>query len=270
MPYLGTPRKKRQLADELRLHSATRSEQPVLKADKLFKSFGGLRATNDVSLTLNQNEILGMIGPNGAGKTTVFNLLSGFLAPDKGDISMLDADGNWVTCKTPDEFAHKGLGRTFQIAKPFTGLTVLENIMLGAFIRTSNRDEAEQIALKVAEQTDLTKYLNTEARSLTVGGMKRLEIARALAIKPRILLLDEVMAGLNPTDIEKSIQMIRRIRDSGVSVLLIEHMMQATMALSDRIIVLNEGGVLVSGAPKDVVENPAVIEAYLGKEYQDA
>nr|WP_208025009.1 branched-chain amino acid ABC transporter ATP-binding protein/permease [Achromobacter insolitus] len=270
LPYLGTPRAKLKLADELRLHSAERSEQPVLKADKLFKSFGGLRATNDVSLTLNQNEILGMIGPNGAGKTTVFNLLSGFLSPDKGGISMLDAHGKWVTCKTPDEFAHQGLGRTFQIAKPFTGLTVLENIMLGAFIRTSNRDEAEQIALKVAEQTDLVKYLGIEARNLTVGGMKRLEVARALAIKPRILLLDEVMAGLNPTDIEKSIQMIRRIRDSGVSVLLIEHMMQATMALSDRIIVLNEGAVLVSGAPKDVVENPAVIEAYLGKEYQDA
>ena len=270
LPYLGAPRAKLKLADELRLHNAERTDQPVLKADKLFKSFGGLRATNDVSLTLNQNEILGMIGPNGAGKTTVFNLLSGFLSPDKGGITMLDAQGNWVTCKTPDEFAHQGLGRTFQIAKPFTGLTVLENIMLGAFIRTSNRDEAEQIALKVAEQTDLVKYLDIEARNLTVGGMKRLEVARALAIKPRILLLDEVMAGLNPTDIEKSIQMIRRIRDSGVSVLLIEHMMQATMALSDRIIVLNEGAVLVSGAPKDVVENPAVIEAYLGKEYQDA
>ena len=122
----------------------------------------------------------------------------------------------------------------------------------------------------MAELTDLSKYLNTEARSLTVGGMKRLEIARALAIRPHILLLDEVMAGLNPTDIEKAIAMIRRIRDSGVSVLLIEHMMQATMALSDRIIVINEGGVLVSGAPKDVIENPAVIEAYLGKEFQDA
>ena len=270
LPYLGTPPAKRKLADEIRIRNATRSEQPVLKAEGLFKSFGGLRATNDVSLPLNQHEILGMIGPNGAGKTTVFNLLSGFLSPDKGDITMRDEQGNWVSCKTPDAFAHKGLGRTFQIAKPFTGLTVLENIMLGAFIHTSDRDEAEQIALKVAEQTDLVKYLNTEARSLTVGGMKRLEVARALAIKPRILLLDEVMAGLNPTDIEKSIQMIRRIRDSGVSVLLIEHMMQATMALSDRIIVLNEGGVLVSGAPKDVVENPAVIEAYLGKEYQDA
>ena len=270
LPYLGTPRARRQRTEQARPTDATRREQPVLKAENLFKSFGGLRATNDVSLTLNQYEILGMIGPNGAGKTTVFNLLSGFLSPDKGAVSMVDAKGNWVSCSTPDEFAHHGLGRTFQIAKPFTGLTVLENIMLGAFIHTADREEAEQIALKVAEETDLLKYLNTEARSLTVGGMKRLEITRALAIRPRILLLDEVMAGLNPTDIEKSIQMIRRIRDSGVSVLLIEHMMQATMALSDRIIVLNEGAVLVSGAPRDVVENPAVIEAYLGKEYQDA
>ncbi|MCZ8390088.1 ABC transporter permease subunit [Achromobacter xylosoxidans] len=270
LPYLGTPRARRQLVEAARPTDAARREQPVLKAENLFKRFGGLRATNDVSLTLNQYEILGMIGPNGAGKTTVFNLLSGFLSPDKGAVSMVDAKGNWVSCSTPDQFAHQGLGRTFQIAKPFTGLTVLENIMLGAFIRTADREEAEQIALKVAEETDLLKYLNTEARSLTVGGMKRLEIARALAIRPRILLLDEVMAGLNPTDIEKSIKMIRRIRDSGVSVLLIEHMMQATMALSDRIIVLNEGAVLVSGAPRDVVENPAVIEAYLGKEYQDA
>ncbi|WP_251863576.1 branched-chain amino acid ABC transporter ATP-binding protein/permease [Achromobacter sp. Marseille-Q4962] len=270
LPYLGSRRPAAALADVQPLRPAAAAGKPVLKAEGLFKSFGGLRATDNVSLTLNQNEILGLIGPNGAGKTTVFNLLSGFLSPDKGAVSMLDASGTWVSCKSPDQFAHRGLGRTFQIAKPFTGLSVLENIMLGAFIRTTDRDEAEQIALKVAEQTDLTKYLNAEARSLTVGGMKRLEVARALAIRPRILLLDEVMAGLNPTDIEKSIQMIRRIRDSGVSVLLIEHMMQATMALSDRIIVLNEGAVLVSGTPREVVENPAVIEAYLGKEYQDA
>ena len=270
LPYLGAPRRPATPPQQARPAGPAAAGQPVLKADRLFKSFGGLRATNDVSLTLNQNEILGMIGPNGAGKTTVFNLLSGFLSPDQGSVSMLNARGEWVSCKTPDAFAHQGLGRTFQIAKPFTGLTVLENIMLGAFIRTSSRDEAEQIALRVAEQTDLTRHLDTEARNLTVGGMKRLEVARALAIQPRILLLDEVMAGLNPTDIEKSIQMIRRIRDSGVSVLLIEHMMQATMALSDRIVVLNEGAVLVSGAPRDVVENPAVIEAYLGKEYQDA
>ena len=270
LPYLGTrPVKQAAAAASTEKHVIDR-ESPVLKAEHLFKNFGGLRATNDVSLTLYRNEILGMIGPNGAGKTTVFNLLSGFLSPDKGNITLLDRNGTWVKCTTPDDLAHKGMGRTFQIARPFTGLTVLENIMLGAFIDTSKRDEAERIALRVAEQTDLVKYLNTEARNLTVGGMKRLEIARALATGPKVLLLDEVMAGLNPTDVEKAIQMIRRIRDSGVSILLIEHMMQATMALSDRIIVINEGAVLVSGLPQEVVENPAVIEAYLGKEYNDA
>jgi len=270
LPYLGTRPVKQAAAPASTEKHVIDRESPVLKAEHLFKNFGGLRATNDVSLTLYRNEILGMIGPNGAGKTTVFNLLSGFLSPDKGNITLLDRHGTWVKCTTPDDLAHKGMGRTFQIARPFTGLTVLENIMLGAFIDTSKRDEAERIALRVAEQTDLVKYLNTEARNLTVGGMKRLEIARALATGPKVLLLDEVMAGLNPTDVEKAIQMIRRIRDSGVSILLIEHMMQATMALSDRIIVINEGAVLVSGLPQEVVENPAVIEAYLGKEYNDA
>lgn len=270
LPYLGTRKPKPAPPPvPMGMHRID-LEKPVLQARNLFKNFGGLRATNDVSLTLYQNEILGMIGPNGAGKTTVFNLISGFIPQDKGTVTMLDRDGAWVSCRTPDELAHKGMGRTFQIARPFTGLTVLENIMLGAFIGTSDRDEAEQIALQVAGQTDLGKSLHIEARNLTVGGMKRLEVARALATRPRILLLDEVMAGLNPADIERAIQMIRRIRDSGVSILLIEHMMQATMALSDRIIVINEGAVLVSGHPKEVVENPKVIEAYLGKEYQDA
>src|SRR5690606_1425229 len=270
LPYLGTPRARREYPEHGTARDPSRDGQPVLKAENLHKRFGGLRATNDVSLTLHQGEILGIIGPNGAGKTTVFNLLSGFLAADQGSVTLLDHHGRWVSCKSPDAFAHHGLGRTFQIAKPFTGLSVLENIMLGAGIRTAYPDEAEQIARRVAEQTALIAALDIEARSLTVGGMKRLEVARALAIQPKILLLDEVMAGLNPTDIEKAIAMIRRIRDSGVSVLLIEHMMRATMALSDRIIVINEGAVLVSGKPQEVVENPAVNEAYLGKEYQDA
>ncbi|NYT77473.1 branched-chain amino acid ABC transporter ATP-binding protein/permease [Alcaligenaceae bacterium] len=270
LPYLGTRPIKQKYLHEMESGHTLKPGMPVLKAEGLYKSFGGLKATNNVSLELYKNEILAIIGPNGAGKTTVFNQMSGFLAPDKGTVSLLDRDGKWVHCKSPDEFAHKGLGRTFQTAKPFTGLTVLENIMLGAFINTADREEAEQAALDIAEQTDLTKYLNTEARNLTVGGMKRLEIARALAIRPNILLLDEVMAGLNPSDVEKAVQMLRRIRDSGVSILLIEHMMQATMALSDRIIVINEGKVLVSGPPQEVVENPAVIEAYLGKEYADA
>lgn len=270
LPYLGTPKAKRKFDHRQSEGHVLQTSNPVLKAESLFKNFGGLRATDNVSVTLHENEILGMIGPNGAGKTTVFNQLSGFIMPDKGTITLLDKKGHWTSCKAPDAFAHKGLGRTFQIAQPFTGLTVLENIMLGAFINTSDLDEAKQIALNVAEQTDLLGQINIEARNLTVGGMKRLEVARALATQPKILLLDEVMAGLNPTDIEKAIKMIRRIRNSGVSILMIEHMMQAIMALSDRIIVINEGKVLTSGSPQEVVDNPAVIEAYLGKEYSDA
>jgi branched-chain amino acid transport system permease protein len=243
---------------------------PLLKAEHLKKRFGGLVATDDVSLTLHAGEILGVIGPNGAGKTTVFNQLSGFIRPNEGIVKIRLADGTWAEPRTPDAFAKDGIGRTFQIAQPFAGLSVLENIMLGAFMHTRVRMEAESIAREVAEITDLTSLLDTEARSLTVGGMKRLEVARALATRPRALLLDEVMAGLNPADIARAISMVRRIRESGIAVLMIEHMMQATMALSDRIIVINAGRMLKEGKPSDVVNDPEVIQAYLGKGYLDA
>jgi branched-chain amino acid transport system permease protein len=243
---------------------------PLLKAEHLKKRFGGLVATDDVSLTLHAGEILGVIGPNGAGKTTVFNQLSGFIRPNEGIVKIRLADGTWAEPRTPDAFAKDGIGRTFQIAQPFAGLSVLENIMLGAFMHTRVRMEAESIAREVAEITDLTSLLDTEARSLTVGGMKRLEVARALATRPRARLLDEVMAGLNPADIARAISMVRRIRESGIAVLMIEHMMQATMALSDRIIVINAGRMLKEGKPSDVVNDPEVIQAYLGKGYLDA
>lgn len=244
--------------------------QPILVAENLHKFFGGLHATNDVSLTLNEGEIVGVIGPNGAGKTTVFNQLSGFIQPSSGQVKVRTAAGQWVTPSSPAQFAVAGIGRTFQIVQPFADLSVCENIMLGAFMHTRDPVEARQIATKVAALTDLGPLLDTRARNLTVGGMKRLEMARALATRPRVLLLDEVMAGLNPTDVGKAIEIIRRVRDTGVSVLMIEHIMQATMTLSDRIVVISTGAVLMDGEPQAVVTNPQVIEAYLGKEYDHA
>lgn len=249
--------------------SVTRGE-PLLVAQNLHKFFGGLHATNDVSLTLAEGEIVGVIGPNGAGKTTVFNQLSGFLVPSRGQVKVRLRNGDWVTPASPAEFARAGIGRTFQIVQPFADLSVCENIMLGAFMHTADAKEARAIAEQVAELTELTALLDTRARNLTVGGMKRLEMARALATRPRILLLDEVMAGLNPTDVAKAIEVIRRVRDSGVSVLMIEHLMQATMSLSDRIVVISSGTLLMQGAPNDVINDPQVIEAYLGKEYSHA
>ena len=242
----------------------------ILSAINLNLHFGGLHATNNVSIALNEGEILGLIGPNGAGKTTVFNQLSGFLQPLSGEIKVRQANGQWVMPRTPEEFARAGIGRTFQIAQPFADLSVLENIMLGAFMHTSSSAEAGVLARKVAQLTDLSGMLDTRARNLTVGGMKRLEMARALATQPRVLLLDEVLAGLNPVDVSKAIATIRRVRDSGVSVLMIEHIMQAVMQLSDRIVVINSGSVLCEGAPNEVMTDSRVIEAYLGKDYVHA
>lgn len=244
--------------------------EPILVAENLHKFFGGLHATDDVSLTLHEGEIVGVIGPNGAGKTTVFNQLSGFILPTKGRVRVRGTDGQWSTPTSPARFAMAGIGRTFQIVQPFAELSVCENIMLGAFMNIRDADEARAIACQVAQLTDLTALLDTRARNLTVGGMKRLEIARALATRPRVLLLDEVMAGLSPTDVAKAIEIIRRVRDAGVSVLMIEHIMQATMSLSDRIVVISSGAVLMQGTPQEVVSNPLVIEAYLGKEYSHA
>jgi len=271
LPACGRPRRVAAAAPRAAVApDRARVGEPILKAEQIEKRFGGLKATDKVSLTLHEGEILGVIGPNGAGKTTVFNQLSGFLRPDAGSVTIRDAAGQWSAPRSPEGFARAGVGRTFQIVQPFAGLTVLENLLLGAFMRTQSRDDAEALARSVAELTELTPLLDTEARSLTVGGMKRLEIGRALATSPRVLLLDEVLAGLNPADVARAIQMIRRIRDSGVSVLMIEHLMQATMALSDRIVVVHLGKVLKEGLPAEVANDVEVIQAYLGKGYTHA
>ncbi len=242
---------------------------PMLKAENLVKRFGGLVATNNVTMHLNQGEVLGIIGPNGAGKTTLFNQLSGFLRPNEGKVSLL-REGQWVSPSAPSDYAQMGVGRTFQIVQPFAEMTVLENIMVGAFRTTASVEEASRAAAEVARLTGLDELLHARASSLTIGGMKRLEVARVLALKPRILLLDEVMAGLAPADVNDAVSMIRGIRDSGVSIIAIEHNMHAIMALSDRIVVINSGEVIAEGTPQDIASNPTVIEAYLGEEYVHA
>ncbi|MES1930238.1 ABC transporter-like protein [Salinisphaera dokdonensis CL-ES53] len=242
----------------------------VLKAENLDKHFGGLHVTNNVSFTLREGEVLGVIGPNGAGKTTVFNMLSGFLKPDSGRVLLRDADGEFRSPTSPGDFARLQLGRTFQIVQPFAAMTVEENIMVGAFHRHPRVADARRAAREMAERMGLSRHLDDEARGLPVGALKRLEIARVMAMEPRVLLLDEAMAGINRADLRQAIELIREIRDTGVSIIAIEHVMQAIMSLSDRVIVINSGEVIAEGEPDAVVRDEAVIEAYLGKESVDA
>lgn len=234
----------------------------MLEVTGLSKNFGGLAAVNNVDLKVEAGRIISLIGPNGAGKTTLFAMVAGFLAPNSGTVTF---EGKDITGLKPHRICELGMVRTFQVTQPFAKLTTLENIMVGAYCRTPSRVEAEAKAREVAAQVGMTASLDQEAMSLTVAGRKRLELARALATGPRLLLLDEVMAGLNPTEIDEIVAVIKRIRDSGITVFLIEHVMKAVMNLSDYAYVLNDGIRIAAGTPSEIANNPEVIEAYLGQ-----
>ncbi len=234
---------------------------PLLALHAVSRSFGGLKAVQNVSLMVPQGSLTALIGPNGAGKTTLFALMSGFLVPDAGVVEFAGRD---VTGQAPDANARAGMARTFQIVQPFAAQTVRENIAVGAHLHEPGRVAALAAAEKVAAQVGLTSVLDKPAADLTVAGRKRLELARALATRPKLLLLDEVLAGLNPQEISEMIPVVRGIANSGVTVLMIEHVMQAVMNLAEHVWVLAQGQLIAQGAPGEITSNDAVIEAYLG------
>jgi len=234
----------------------------LLRVAHLSKDFGGLRAVSDLSFDLMQGELLGLIGPNGAGKTTAFNLMAGFIAPSTGEVEL---SGENIVGLKPHAVVRRGIARTFQIVKPFRKLAVLENVTLAAFLHEANRTKAEAHAARVLEMVNLGSKQASVASDLTLGEQKRLEIARALATRPKILFLDEPMGGLNPTEVEHACELVRRIRDTGVTVILVEHHMKAIMRTADRVIVLHHGVKIADAAPQEIVQHPEVIKAYLGE-----
>jgi branched-chain amino acid transport system ATP-binding protein len=234
----------------------------MLEVEGLSKHFGGVRAANGVRLSLDEGKIASLIGPNGAGKTTLFAMITGFHKPDEGRVRF---NGEDITGLSPEAIAGRGMVRTFQIVQPFAGQTVRENIAVGAHLRIASRARALAKAEEVARRVGLGDRLDMDAAALTGAGRKRLEVARALATEPRLILFDEVMAGLNPSEIRDVIPVIRALRDSGVTILLIEHVMQAVMSLSEHTWVLSEGEIIAEGAPADVVADHRVVAAYLGK-----
>jgi len=265
--HIGTLYEARQvLTKNKQLVTNDMPNEEILKVESVSKRFGGITAVNNVSLSVRKGEILGIIGPNGAGKSTLFNLLSGVYKPDSGliiynGITISEIHKSHIICRL-------GIGRTFQIVKPFENITVLENVMVGSFCRTNSVQKAKRLALELISIAGLMEKKDYICHSLTLADKKRLEVARALATQPTILLLDEVMAGLTTSEVEEAIKWIRMIRELGITIIVVEHVMQAIMSLSDRIMVMAEGKKIAEGPPAEIIHNPLVIKAYLGDEYE--
>jgi branched-chain amino acid transport system ATP-binding protein len=237
----------------------------VLECKNISKRFGGLWALKQVNIQIKEKEILGIIGPNGAGKTTLFNVITGFVKPDEGRVIAFGKD---ITGKEPYEICKLGIARTFQVPKPFPNLTVLENVAIGALIRSKSVNEAVEKAKEILDLVGLSHKKNVYGRDLTVLEMKRLELAKALATEPKILLLDEVMAGLKPAEVDEVLQVIKSIRKRGITVVIIEHVMRAVQSVCERVVVLDRGRVIAEGTPEEVSRNDEVIKSYLGREYR--
>jgi branched-chain amino acid transport system ATP-binding protein len=236
----------------------------LLELKRLVKAFGGLLAVNDVTFQVEKGEIFGLIGPNGSGKTTIFNCINNFFPITAGDVLF---KGQSIKGLKTHQVCHLGIGRTFQVVKPLARMTVLDNVTASAFCRVNTIKEAKDEALRVLGFCNLLNEKDKPAKSLPIGGRKRLEIARALATKPELLLLDETAAGLNPSELDEAIDLIRKIRENGITILIVEHIMKVIMTISDRIHAINFGQTIAQGTPKEVANNRAVIEAYLGEEY---
>jgi branched-chain amino acid transport system ATP-binding protein len=236
---------------------------PLLQVDSVTKTFGGLHAVYQVSFDMAAGTIVGLIGPNGAGKTTLFNVISGYYAPNAGSVRFRGED---ISGRPPYRLAGIGIGRTFQVVKPFPGLTVLENVIIAALCRYPKKSEAQEHAWRILEKTGLADRAGQQASSLTLAARKRLEVSKALALEPKLLLLDEVVAGLNPTEADQTIELILKLRDQGITILIVEHIMRVIMNISDRVVVLNFGRKIAEGRPDEVGRDPAVVQAYLGED----
>ena len=236
----------------------------LLEVEGLTRSFGGVAANEDISFSVAEGAIVGLLGPNGAGKTTLFNCITGFLRPDVGRVRFAGED---VTGRSPSELARRGLVRTFQIMRVFPTLTALENVQVGAFLRYGRVTEARRRALDVLEELGLGPRAHLRARDLTTAERKRVEIARALATEPRAILLDEAMSGLNPKEVADAVALVRRLRERGLTIVLVEHVLEVVMPLAETVIVLQQGRKIAEGPPQQLARDPAVIAAYLGPRF---